>query len=141
MAKIKLHYANFPCESVSATGGAIFIKKHFFQLSGAMILADEFKQLEEVSESAIHNIAKTVGWDVVGSIMAGPLGAIARAVVGGNSHETTFILTFSNKRVMIGTVGTDVYQRLVADKALFDALYSRDVQKHKSRSAQKRQAA
>lgn len=124
MAIIKVHYANFPYTEINTHFGVLSIKTSAFQLSGESVTGNKFKSIEIGTEENVKKVSGAVGWGVVGGIVAGPLGILAGAMLGGNKKQVTFILELDDGRQLMGTVDSKTYTELVAAKMKFDSLKS-----------------
>lgn len=122
MADIKVHFANFPYTEVSTHFGGLNIKTSAFQLTGESITADKYNSLEICTEENVKKIGGAVGWGVVGGVLAGPVGILAGALLGGNKKQVTFILELTDGRQLMGSVDLKAYTAMQASKMKFDSL-------------------
>ncbi|WP_431221731.1 hypothetical protein ACQ86O_14680 [Serratia sp. L9] len=122
MANIKVHYANFPYTEISTSFGVLSIKTGAFQLSGESVTGDKFESIEISTEENVKKIGGAVGWGTVGGVLAGPVGILAGAMLGGNKKQVTFILGLTDDRQLMGTTDAKAYTELVAAKMKFDSL-------------------
>lgn len=122
MAKVKVIYASFPYVEITASAHAVFISERVLQLRPEVILGNNIESLEAATEQGVKKIGGALGWGVVGGVIAGPLGAIAGAVLGGNHRETAFTLVMKDGRRLIGTVETGIFNALVAQKMRFNTV-------------------
>lgn len=114
MAKIKVHASNFSCIEMMASGGTIFIKDGMFQLTGEAVHASKFVTLEAASEDSVKKVGGAIGWGVVGGAIAGPLGLIAGALLGGNKKDVTFVAEIDDGRKFMGTIDSKSFIKLQA---------------------------
>lgn len=103
MAKIKVHAANFPYLEINATGGCLFVKTGAFQLTGETIHGSRLVTIESASEDSVKKVGGAIGWGVVGGVLAGPVGLLAGALLGGNKKEVTFVAELDDGRKFMGT--------------------------------------
>lgn len=122
MANIKVHYANFPYTEITTSFGVLSIKTGVFQFSGETVTGDKFEAIEISTEENVKKIGGTVGWGAVGGVLAGPVGILAGAMLGGNKKQVTFILGLTDGRQLMGTTDSKAYTELVAAKMKFDSL-------------------
>lgn len=120
MAKIKVHYANFPYQEISTGFGAITIKTSSFQMVGEVITGEKILSLEICTEKNVKKVGGALGWSIVGGALIGPAGLIAGAILGGNKNEVTFVIELKDERKLMGTVGHSQYTDLMAAKIKFD---------------------
>ncbi len=115
MSKVKVHSATFQYTEITATGGCLFIKTSPWQITGEAITASKFKTLEVASEESVKKVGGTLGWGVVGGLVAGPLGAIAGALLGGNGKDVTFVAELKDDRKFMGTMNNSAFTKLKAE--------------------------
>ena len=121
MGKMKVHYASFPYDEIWAFSSGLTIKKGFFTRD-EHINGDDIATLEPASEHNVKRFAGATGWGVVGAALAGPVGAVAGVLLGGNSSDTTFTLETYDGRVVIGTIPTKTFNGMLASKLKFDEM-------------------
>jgi len=109
MAKIKVHAANFPYLEINATGGCLFIKTGLLQMLGETIHGSRLVTIEVASEDSVKKVGNAVGWSVVGGVIAGPLGILAGAILGGNKKEVTFVAEIDDGRKLMGTTDNKTF--------------------------------
>ncbi len=109
MSKVKVHAANFPYLEISAMGGCVFIKTGVFQLSGETVHASRFLTIETASEDSVKKVGGAIGWGVVGGVLAGPVGILAGALLGGNKKEVTFVVEIDDGRKFMGTTDSKTF--------------------------------
>lgn len=78
---------------------AVFDGKHTLRISHTMLgprldcdLRCQVAALEQITESNKVSFARAAGWGVVGSLLAGPLGALAGALLGSRRHRVLFAM-------------------------------------------------
>lgn len=109
MSKIKVHAANFPYIEINATGGCVFVKTGAFQITGETIHASKFITIESASEESVKKVGGAIGWGVVGGVIAGPVGMLAGAILGGNKKEVTFVAEIEDGRKFMGTTDNKTF--------------------------------
>jgi hypothetical protein len=114
VAKVKIHAANFPYIEVSAEGSCIFIKTGVFQFTGETIHASKFTTIEAASEDSVKKVGGAIGWGVVGGVLAGPIGLIAGAILGGNKKDVTFVAEIEDGRKFMATTDSKTFIKLQA---------------------------
>ncbi|EJV0369637.1 hypothetical protein N5280_002484 [Vibrio vulnificus] len=115
MAKIKVHTASFPYVEITASGSCLFIKTSPLQLTGECIHGSRIKSIDAASEESVKKIGGTLGWSVVGGAIAGPLGLIAGALLGGKGKDITFVAELDDGRKFMGTVNNKSFTKLKAE--------------------------
>jgi hypothetical protein len=121
MAKVKVHYANFDYLDVTADSWSMTIKKGSFW-GFEHITGDDIARIEVVTEQMVKRAGSAVSWGIIGGAIAGPAGAIAGVLLGGNGRETTFILETEDGKTLIGTAETHIFNALLREKLCFDEL-------------------
>ncbi|MFZ3487262.1 hypothetical protein [Vibrio harveyi] len=113
MAKIKVHTANFPYSDsdIRISGGSLFIQS---KTTFECIIGSQIKSLELANEENVKKIGGTLGWSVVGGVIAGPVGVLAGAMLGGKRKDVTFVVEFDDGRTFMGTVDSKSFSALKA---------------------------
>lgn len=106
MAKINVHYANFPFTEINVFSGVLSIKTRMFQLFGETVAPAQFDRLEIASERWINQICGEHGRSIAGEILTHKLEVLAGGIVTGLCYETMFALMLKDGRTLIGTVET-----------------------------------
>lgn len=122
MSKVKVLSANFTYAEISTVAGGLFIKENHFQLSTGLIPITDLITLEVADEDNVKKIGGSMGWGVVGGVLAGPVGILAGALLGGNKKETTFVAELSDGRQFIGTVDSKSFMQVHAQYLMFAEL-------------------
>ncbi|MGH1595477.1 hypothetical protein ACRBEJ_15935 [Yersinia proxima] len=119
MAKVTVHAANFPYTEISISWGSIFIKTGAFQLSGECILGNKVATLDIATEDSVKKVGGTIGWGVIGGVLAGPVGILAGALLGGNKKEITFVAELDDGRKFMATTDSKSFTSLKAASMKF----------------------
>lgn len=119
MAKIKVHTASFPYVEITSSGSCLFIKTSAFQFTGETVHASEIKTLEVATEESVKKVGGTLGWGVAGGIIAGPVGLLAGALLGGKGKDVTFVAELEDGRKFMGTVDSKSFTKLQAGSLKF----------------------
>ncbi|EGQ8129878.1 MULTISPECIES: hypothetical protein [Vibrio] len=119
MAKVKVHTASFPYVDITATSGSLFIKTTPFQTTGECVLGSRIKSIDAASEESVKKIGGTLGWSVVGGAIAGPVGLLAGALLGGKGKDVTFVAELDDGRKFMGTVDNKSFTKLKAESMRF----------------------
>jgi hypothetical protein len=72
---------------------------------------------ESVEIAAQHNALKVggaVGWGAAGAILAGPVGLLAGAVLGGRGKEVVFVAVLKDGRKFLGQTDSKTFAALKA---------------------------
>lgn len=78
-------------------------------LSVSRVPASSIASAELASAESLKKLPGTLGWGAVGLAALGPLGMFAGLLAGGRKNVSTFIVTFTDGRVFIGTGDTKVW--------------------------------
>lgn len=77
-------------------------------------LHKEIESVELQTEESVRSISKTLGWAGVGTLLAGPVGALLGAYAGGSVKEVLFLVHLKDGRKFLGTTDQKTYQHLLA---------------------------
>lgn len=83
----------------------------------------DFASIETLSQDKRKLVGKTIGGVAVGTILLGPLGAIAGGLMAGNRNVFLIKVTLVNGIEMLCTAKPDAYQAILA------ACFARDASK------------
>lgn len=69
-------------------------------------------QVEQVADESVMTIAGALGWGAVGTVIAGPVGAIVGGIVGGKRQQVTVVVTLMNRRRFLAVCSMDEFRLL-----------------------------
>lgn len=78
------------------------------------IKADDIVQLEEVNESNKVNVLRAIGGGALGTLLAGPIGLLAGALLGGRGKKYVVLIRDSKGRRLLCAVKQKEYEVLLA---------------------------
>jgi hypothetical protein len=73
------------------------------------------QSVELITEENKKKFIGAAGWALVGSVLLGPLGLIAGALVGGNKKEVTFACYLKDGTKFMVVADSKIYQKIAAD--------------------------
>lgn len=83
-----------------------------------MLFATQLRSLDVATEESVKRVGGTVGWATAGAILAGPVGLLAGALIGGHGKDVTFVAEFRDGRKLMATVDSTTYREILAAKGL-----------------------
>jgi len=110
----------FDTSKVKVLGGDVAEGEWEFKdgiLWGAFEHIELFKSLDKVSPQTEENVKKlshSLGWGLAGAMVAGPVGAIAGVVMGGNRKQVCALIELKDERKFIAVMDNKIYQELLA---------------------------
>ena len=117
MGKIKVLAGDFTGDG-SYADGRITLRPKESPSPAHRMKVQEFLQSVEIA--AQHNAVKVggaVGWGAAGAILAGPVGLLAGAMLGGRGKEVVFVAVLKDGRKFLGQTDSKTFAALKA--ALF----------------------
>jgi hypothetical protein len=114
MGKIKILAGDFTGDGTYADG-RITLRPKECPSPAHRMKVDEF--LESVEIAVQHNEVKVggaVGWGAAGAILAGPLGLLAGAVLGGRGKQVVFVGVLKDGRKFLGQTDSKTFAALRA---------------------------
>lgn len=74
----------------------------------------DLKELTVADQASGVKVMGAVGWGTVGTLIAGPLGAVVGGVIGGRGETITFVAEFPNGKTMMGQVPKKEWLKMLA---------------------------
>ena len=114
MGKIKVLAGDFTGDG-SYAAGRITLRPKECPSPAHRMKVDEF--IESVEIAAQHNTVKfggAVGWGAAGAVLAGPLGLVAGALLGGRGKKVVFVATFKDGRKLLAQTDSKTFAELKA---------------------------
>jgi len=72
------------------------------------------EKVELVTEENKKSLVGAAGWAAAGTLLLGPLGLIAGALIGGNKKEVTFVCYLKEGKKFMAVADIKIYQKLLA---------------------------
>jgi len=79
-----------------------------------MVVKDFFDSIELASQHDVVRLGGAVGWGVAGAVLAGPIGLLAGALLGGRGKRVTFLGELKDGRRVLGQTDPVTYTELRA---------------------------
>ena len=112
-----------PVEPITVLGGD-FTYAAYQPASRTLVLASPGSRIEQPLRDLVQSIELTteekagigpgLGWGVAGALVAGPVGALAGALLGSNAKKIVFIARLKDGRKFMGRTSPRVYTQLQA---------------------------
>ncbi len=84
-----------------------------------MKVSDFFSSVEVASQHDVVKLGGAVGWGAAGALIAGPIGMLAGALLGGRGRDVVFVAELKDGRRFLGQTDSKTYGQLRA--AVFTA--------------------
>lgn len=76
--------------------------------------SDQVTKVSLQTEESIKKLSHSLGWGLAGLVAAGPLGAVAGAVLGGNRKQVCALLELKDNRRILALMDQKLFQHLMA---------------------------
>jgi hypothetical protein len=77
-----------------------------------MVVKDFFQAIELASQDDVVRLGGAVGWGAAGALLAGPIGLLAGALLGGRGKRVTFLGELKDGRRVLGQTDAATYAEL-----------------------------
>ena len=75
---------------------------------------DDIKTLEILTQDNAKNVSAAVGWGLLGTVVAGPIGLVAGGLLGLKKDDIVCVLRFHDDKTLLVRTTTKVFNRLDA---------------------------
>lgn len=79
-----------------------------------MVVRDFFESIELAAQHSAVKVGGAVGWGAAGAILAGPVGLLAGAVLGGRGRKVVFLAVLKDGRRFLGETDSATFAGLKA---------------------------
>jgi len=79
-------------------------------------LKDDVVTLELADERSVVKVGGAAGWGVAGALVAGPVGLLAGAVLGGRGQKVAFVAEFKDGKRLMGECDKKTWVKMMADR-------------------------
>lgn len=115
MGKIKVLAGDFTGDG-SYSGGRITLRpKDRPSPAHRMAVRDFFASIDVAAQHNVVKVGGAVGWGAAGALLAGPLGLLAGAVLGGRGRDVVFVAILKDGRKLLAQTDAKTYTQLRAD--------------------------
>ncbi|SRR6266567_4080820 len=115
MATIKVLAGDFLKGDAHYAFGSITLKTKEHWLAGKnMTVKDVFESVEIATEESVAKVGSAVGWGTAGLVLAGPLGLLAGAMLGGRGKDVTFVAKLKDGRKFLARTDSKTFTNLQA---------------------------
>jgi len=80
------------------------------------IIRNDVTTLELANEESVVKVGGALGWGVAGALVAGPLGLVAGAVLGGRGQKVAFVAEFCDGKKVMAQCDKSTWTKMLADK-------------------------
>jgi hypothetical protein len=77
-------------------------------------LVGEVQKVSLQTEESVKKLPEMAAWGLAGSLVLGPLGLVAGALMGGNKKEVCALCELKDGRKFLATMDSKVYQEILA---------------------------
>lgn len=77
---------------------------------------DDIATLEEADERSVVKVGGAAGWGVAGALVAGPVGLLAGAILGGKGQRIAFVAEFNDGRRLMAECDKSTWVKMKADR-------------------------
>jgi hypothetical protein len=115
MGKIKVLAGDFTGDG-SYSGGRITLRpRDRPSPAHRMVVRDFFESVEVAAQHNVVKVGGAVGWGAAGALLAGPLGLLAGAVLGGRGRDVVFVAVLKDGRRFLAQTDAKTYTQLRAE--------------------------
>jgi len=115
MGKIKVLAGDFTGNGTYSAGRVTLRPKDRPSPAHRMKVRDFFDSVEVAAQHNAVKVGGAVGWGAAGALVAGPIGLLAGAVLGGRGRDVVFVAVLKDGRRFLGQTDARTYTRLRAD--------------------------
>lgn len=83
-------------------------------LADVSVPMSSITSVDVATEENVKKVGGALGWGAAGALIAGPVGLLAGAILGGRGKDVTFIVTLQDGRRFMTTTGSGTYKEFLA---------------------------
>jgi threonine dehydrogenase-like Zn-dependent dehydrogenase len=83
-------------------------------LADVNVPVTQIASVEVATEENVKKVGGALGWGAAGAVIAGPVGLLAGAILGGRGKDVTFIVTLRDNRRFMATASSGTYKEFLA---------------------------
>lgn len=114
MGKIKVLAGDFTGEGSYSEGRITLRPKDCPSPAHRMVVRDFFASVDVAAQHNVVKVGGAVGWGAAGALLAGPLGLLAGAVLGGRGRDVVFVAVLRDGRKLLAQTDAKTYTQLRA---------------------------
>jgi hypothetical protein len=80
------------------------------------VIRNDAVTLEIASEETVTKVGGAIGWGAVGGLVAGPVGLLAGAMLGGKGEKVAFVAEFIDGKKLMAICDKATWTKMLADK-------------------------
>ena len=115
MGKIKVLAGDFTGDGRYADGRITLRPREQPSPAHRMVVRDFFASVDVAAQHNVVKVGAAVGWGAAGALVAGPLGLLAGAVLGGRGRDVVFVAVLKDGRRFLAQTDSKTYTQLRAD--------------------------
>jgi hypothetical protein len=115
MGKIKVLAGDFTGDGSYSDGRITLRPKEQPSPAHRMVVRDFFASVDVAAQHNVVKVGGAVGWGAAGALVAGPIGLLAGALLGGRGRDVVFVATLKDGRRFLGQTDSKTYTQLRAD--------------------------
>lgn len=118
MADVKVLAGDFTegCQGIFAGGSLILPARGEWTPRQEYILRNDATTLELATESNAVKVGGAAAWGAAGLLIAGPVGLLAGALLGGRGQKVTFVAEFCDGKKLMGQCDKGAWAQMLAEK-------------------------
>jgi hypothetical protein len=115
MGKIKVLAGDFTGDGKYSDGRITLRPREQPSPAHRMVVRDFFASVDVAAQHNVVKVGAAVGWGAAGALVAGPLGLLAGAVLGGRGRDVVFVAVLKDGRKFLAQTDSKTYTQLRAD--------------------------
>ncbi|HET9599106.1 MAG TPA: hypothetical protein VFP65_26270 [Anaeromyxobacteraceae bacterium] len=114
MGAIKVLAGDFVGDGRFADGKVTLRPREAPSPAHRMVVRDFFQSIEIASQHDVVRLGGAVGWGAAGAVLAGPVGLLAGALLGGRGKKVTFLAELKDGRRVLAQTDARTFADLRA---------------------------
>lgn len=104
-----------PFKSGNTSRNTLYLwSKSAGMLADSSVPMSSVTSVEVATEENVKKVGGALGWGAAGAVIAGPVGLLAGAIIGGRGKDVTFIVTLRDGRRFMATASSGIYKEFLA---------------------------
>ncbi|MYB62848.1 MAG: hypothetical protein F4X69_15935 [Gemmatimonadetes bacterium] len=95
-------------------GGFGFFEEHDYGKPDVQYYMSDVKKIEEITEANKVRVLGAAGWGLLDTLVAGPIGLVAGAVLGGRGKTVVFSVEFNDGKKSLFETDAKTWKRILA---------------------------
>lgn len=115
MGKIKVLAGDFTGDGSYSSGRITLRPMDRPKPAHRMVVRDFFASVDVAAQHNVVKVGGAVGWGAAGAMVAGPLGLLAGAILGGRGRDVVFVAVLKDGRKFLAQTDAKTYTALRAE--------------------------